>query len=235
MLDWAADPDQVFHEMVAAALEVSHGWLSERDPARCEKASAKRAMRRERQAWLRGTMPRSAKLFTPDEMLPLLARLEEAHRDQTTRYHCTDYHWLVLYEVLDVFTDRTNDLARAGMTGANVGPYRIGEIDFDDIVTHFFHDTDFLMEKLADAPESVKRQLGVRQETWGLVAGLRPHPEEIALTPITGQGEPRIERKPGPRTRRLAAYPPGQISARTEWYYGAGAAEWSTVRRRGPR
>lgn len=78
MLDWAADPDQVFHEMVAAALEVSHGWLSERHPARCEKASAGRAMRRERQAWLRDTMPRSAKLFTPDEMLPLLARLVEA-------------------------------------------------------------------------------------------------------------------------------------------------------------
>jgi hypothetical protein len=220
--------------MVAAALEVSHGWLSERHQARCEKASAGRAMRRERQAWLRDTMPRSAKLFTPDEMLPLLARLVEAHRDQTTRYHCTDYHWLVLYEVLDVFTDRTNDLARAGMTRANVGPYRIGKIDFDDIVTHFFHDTDFLMEKLANAPESVKHQLGVRQETWGLVAGLKPHPEEIALTPITGQAEPRIARKPGPRTRRLAAYPPRRISARTEWYYGAGAAGWSTVRRCGP-
>lgn len=239
MLAWARHPDHVFHEIVGDALDLTHALLEDWNPARHETPRLGRDPRREQVAprrehvdprreqveWFSTTMPRSAPLFTAEEMLSLLRRLADAHRDEAALYRCTDYHWLVLYESLAIFIEIHNDIAsdeRARV--APVGRYKIGRIDFDEIVDAFFHDTDFLLDVLAAAPESLRRQLGVSRETWGLVAGLKPHPEEIALTPRGDLGTPPFLPGRGPRTRRLPAYPPTQLSVRTEWYFGEGAA-----------
>jgi hypothetical protein len=222
-LDWAKYPDRVFHEIVGDAIDVAYDFLDE--PNRSKKARIPRVERREQLDWFKETMPRSAKLFTPDEMLVVLRRLADGHRDEETLYHCTDYHWLVLYEVLAHFVEITNDLAAYEKKGARIASYSIMTIDFGHIVDAFFHDTDFLGDYVADASDDLKRQMGISPETWGLVTGLKPHPEEIVLKPRTDWGEPPFVPSQGPRaTAHLTTYPPDDISPSTEWYYGEGAA-----------
>ena len=205
MLSWARYPDQVFHEVVKAALDLASSGLDQSAP----------------REWLAATMPASAKLFEPPELMALLERLRTAHEDATACYRCTDYHWSLLHEVLEFFAVVHNDGSRPETRrAARIGPYRVGTLRFDDLVSDFFHDTDFLIPELLQAPEALKRQLGISPETWGVVAGLRPHPDEIALVPIAVEGPRRYAPNPGPRVRRLAAYPPAQVSKRTAWYFG---------------
>lgn len=213
MLRWANDPDAVFHEIVSEVLAWALDWLAEGEQVSTTAKGQPSATREADQHYHDG-MPRTAKLLHRREAVDVLKRLLDAHRDRSARYQVTDYHWLILYEVLQWFTDVAGDLD--GST--TVGPYRVGRFDFGAILDHYFWDLDFMLDAIAQAPEDLKRLLGVSRETWGLVSGLKPHPAELAVTPVTDEGAGPFEPRPGPKTRRLAAYPPEEVSA--EWYYG---------------
>jgi hypothetical protein len=61
-------------------------------------------------------------------------------------YRPTDYHWLLLYEVLQNYCVIHNDLAPAAPKGWRpVGKFKLREIDFNALVDLYFWDTDFLL------------------------------------------------------------------------------------------
>jgi hypothetical protein len=214
MLRWANRPDAVFHAVVIEALTYTLDWLALDEQTGERKTKGRRLAARTADQHYRGVMPRTAKLFKRGEAVGLIKRLLEAHQNRALLYQLTDYHWLVLYEVLKYFID-----ANEGRDDATkVGPYRVGRFDFGDILDRYFWDLDFITDEIAAAPEYVKRQLGVSRETWGVVSGLRPHPDELAITPVRDEGTGPFEPTPGPKTRRLDAYPPENLSAK--WYYG---------------
>ncbi len=98
-------------------------------------------------------------------------------------YALTDYHWLLLHEVLEQFCEDYNagvwePLVHEGTT--------IENLDFDGIVGLFFWDTDFLLdfEHLAALGPERRQMMGFNEETLGLAAGLAPHPDELVLDEV---------------------------------------------------
>lgn len=90
-----------------------------------------------------------------------------------------------------------------------VGPYSIGQIDFDALVDRFFWDTDFLAgpELLEFGPEQRREQLGFSDEAFGIAAGLAPHPDELKITPWTGDPDWTEGADPYPPRGRIPRYP----------------------------
>jgi hypothetical protein len=129
--------------------------------------------------------PEMAKVFTPQGAVEVVRRLMAAS-DNERVFQLTDYHWLVVYACLRAFCDTHNDFARDEQGGpSTVGPYEIGQIAFDAIVDEFFWDTDFLIEAAADVGPEGRKQMGLSAESFGIAAGLAPHPSELELKPWT--------------------------------------------------
>jgi hypothetical protein len=124
---------------------------------------------------------------TPNLVLDVADRLLAASQD-TIVYQPTDYHWLVIYDCLEGFCELHNDLAAEQPTRMTpVGAFEIGKIDVEALVTLFFWDTDFLAgDDLVGLSVEQRNQLGIGAETFGLAAGLSPHPDELRLQLIEG-------------------------------------------------
>jgi hypothetical protein len=105
-------------------------------------------------------------------------------------YQLTDYHWLLLYEVLKVHCEIFND--GEGYACEVPGKYGIRYIDFNAVVERFFWDIDFLLpgEEVMGLGMEGRKQLAISPETFGLTQGLKPHPEELCLQAIEPGEEP---------------------------------------------
>lgn len=204
MLRWANYPDAVFYELVSDALEFTEEIIGTDGPSDYDAIAS-----------YGDAMPRCAKIFQLEQIRPLLIQIRNAHRDATTMYQCTDYHWLVLYEALGFFLELSSNEGPI-----KAGPYRIKNVEWNAILDHYFWDLDFTIDEIKDASEFVKSQMGVSPETWGLVSGFKPHPEEIALRPSGDWGPGPFPAGRGPRSGRIATYPPQRMSRQTEWFYG---------------
>src|SRR5262245_43500837 len=149
-------------------------------------------------AW-REAYPLSATCFTPELARATLVDLVEKLR-LPEEYVPTGYHWLLLYECLQVQVERLNEtplaplvhlltaLATAQDTLYLTLPTRSkgGEgfsIDFDALVDMYFWDTDFLLdaEQFARLDPDTKANLGFSPSVFGGVQGLAPHPDELVL------------------------------------------------------
>ena len=203
MLRWNETPDRVFQAIVHACLESTRDMIAAYDHEG-ELTGGKRAARNPD---YRDELPRLAKYFSGQQAMALLKALLHASQDDGALYQLTDYHWLLLYESLRVYSEVENDGARLSGTPIRCGSYRIGRLDFDEIVDYYFWDTDFLIPELATISEDARRQIGVSPETWGLACGLPPHPDELKIEPVPPGDEPRHPRA-WPRGKRLVAYPP---------------------------
>ena len=115
-------------------------------------------------------------------------------------YELTAYHWLLLYECLQMQIDVLNDMPLPGLierlktlatrqdalylsllTGSqDVAGFHI---DFDALIDRYFWDTDFLMdaELFSRLDANAKTNLGFSASVFGVVQGLSPHPEELVL------------------------------------------------------
>jgi hypothetical protein len=192
MLYFAHRPDPVFAALVDAALRHSLDEIADNlgspdaDPE-----------------WWAMLYPRSAPCFTPARARATLDDLLAAHR-ASELYEPTAYHWLVLYECLEVYCAHHNDeLLGMAVAPAHpdsqpdgcwpVGAYRIGRLDLDQLVNEFFHDTDFLMDPQVVTPV-VRARLLVEDEVFGVVHGLAPHAAELRLTPTRGVPWPDEDR-----------------------------------------
>jgi hypothetical protein len=203
MLRWNETPDQVFQAIVHDCLESIRDMIEAYDHAEEPTEGEREA----RHIEYRDEFPRLARYFAGRQAVALLKTLLKASQDDGTLYQLTDYHWLLLYESLRVYAEIENDHARISGMPIRCGPYRIGRLDFEEIVDYYFWDTDFMIPALATMPEDARRQMGVSPETWGLACGLTPHPDELEIEPLGPGDEPRHPR-PWPRGKRLLAYPP---------------------------
>ena len=112
----------------------------------------------------------------------------------------TDYHWLLMYECLQIQIEALNDmlipdlitqltaLATAQDTLYLTLPTRSKggagfSIDFDALVDMYFWDTDFLLdaEQFARLTPDAKANLGFSPSAFGVTQGLAPHPDELVL------------------------------------------------------
>lgn len=120
-------------------------------------------------------------IFTRDELLAELKKLLAAHQSPLL-YMPTDYHFLILYDVLSQKIDIHNDTVSDGVLSSN-GPVLVGEIDFDWTIDLYFWDEDFLLDPdiMNLLPMEQKKQLGFTDETFGVVNRLKPHPDELVL------------------------------------------------------
>jgi len=170
-------------EIFVSCLELSSDQVSDIEPP---------------DAW-RDAYPLSATCFTRElareTLLDLLAKLQLPEE-----YVPTEYHWLLLYECLQVQIEVLNDmllplLVEQLTTLATVQdavylslPTRAKDvtgfhIDFEALIDAYFWDTDFLMdaELFSRLGPDAKASLGFSASVFGVIQGLSPHPDELVL------------------------------------------------------
>jgi hypothetical protein len=194
MLRFATKPDAVFTAILHDSLEDMRDTLAELDAEAGDFWTAQ--------------YPNAALCFTAGTAVTVLDQLLAASRDAQL-YQLTDYHWLLLYDCLRVYSAVHNDNVEEGPSGAlPVGSYQIGPIDFDALVDRYFWDTDFLLDRstLAGLGPEGRESLGISDEVFGIAQGLPPHPEELKITPWEG---PRWDEPDGQTQGPLIPqYPP---------------------------
>lgn len=135
--------------------------------------------------------------FVDDDMVPLtkslsimgrelltaeVAKLSDAHHSPKV-FMPTDYHFLILYEILEWFIEIYNDDPSAVGSRGSFAGVRVGQIDLGGVLDTYFWDTDFLFD--ADALNALsgtgKEMMGFRDATFGAVNKLAPHDDELAL------------------------------------------------------
>lgn len=177
MLRWACEPDEAFIVIVDASLEISVDMLRDAVAGQADEEWAMAAYTEQTRS-----------LFTSQELLAELEKLLAAHRSPKL-YMPTDYHFLILYEVLSQQIDPHNDALVAGKEPREFGGMSFGRIDFDALLDEFFWDTDFLLdpEHLDRLPEESHESMGLNAEAFGVTHGLRAHPLELELEEVDEQ------------------------------------------------
>ncbi len=130
--------------------------------------------------------PAAGKVFPPALAAETLRDLFKC-LDRPELYYLNDYHYLLLYDVLDFLAEVHNDRVamarnkRDRKEASFVDPFFIEQIDFDEIVELYFFDIDFLTspEVMLNLPSWFKETYN--PEAFALSQGLLPHPEELAL------------------------------------------------------
>lgn len=170
MLRFNNKPDEIFIVLVNEAIEDMLDYVEMDDQIE------------ERQEALRAFMPRSSGLFDVRGAMEQLRILREC-LNSSTLYQPTDYHWLLLYECLRSYCDYFND----DRIGDLYKLHKIEYIDFGSLIDCYFWDTDFLNDDIPTVSVEVRQMLGVSSETFGLTAGMKPHPEELMLAECSAQ------------------------------------------------
>jgi hypothetical protein len=133
--------------------------------------------------------PESAKCFTPQLAKKILKQLLRASQGRTL-YQLTDYHWLLLYEVLSKFADIFNDEPESVSGGSElVTTYGRKKVDFHDFIDCYFWDTDFLADPdgMINMGHESRQSMGLNQEAYAVIQRWTPHPEELALTKVDSE------------------------------------------------
>ena len=132
--------------------------------------------------------PESAKCFTPVLAEKTLKNLFIASQDSAL-YQLTDYHWLLLYEVLKNFTEVFNDEPELVAGEELVNTYGVKNIEFSEFIDLYFWDTDFLADPndVNMIGEAERKTMGFNQEAYGVIQRWAPHHEELALTKVDSE------------------------------------------------
>ncbi len=182
MLRWQFQPDEAFVAILDSSLRICINQLGDYLSDHLAGTTAEVEF-----AWLLGT--RIWELFDPDQLLGELQKLLTANQS-TKLYMPNDYHFLILHEVLELQISSHNDRVSASGQPLAFGSVLLGQVDFD-FVRDFFWDEDFLLdsEVMASLSEENKAALGFNQETFALVQGLKPHPQELELQEMDAELE----------------------------------------------
>ena len=176
MLYFARKPDPVFSQIIDASLEWESDLMKGADGD---------------EGFITCYSPCIQSAFNIKELQSAIDNLLEAHRSEVL-YELTNYHWLILHEILFSTTGLHNE--EMGEYGA-FSDMEVGRIDFDYLADIYFWDIDFLipMEWLDNMPMEAKEVMGLHDETFGVVSGLKPHLSEIQLAEITLSPDERWE------------------------------------------
>lgn len=139
--------------------------------------------------------PNASKVFDCGDALIVLRDFQEALKSKDY-YYLNDYHYLLLYDVLEAFSrdhNGINDLNEEDKVEMRpIGKYKIDSIDFDSLVEMYFWDTDFLLDE-NDAsflgPEVFKSVFGMNEETFDLSQGKPITDDLMKLTVYKKDGE----------------------------------------------
>ena len=128
-------------------------------------------------------MPDAKRNFTVETVIPVLHELAK-YNSMAGLWELNDYHYLIIYDTLKYFCEIENDFAKEqNRQILSVKNYRIYELDFEELVEHYFWDTDFLLEEkhILDLTSDQKQQLDISDVLFGVVTGLMPHPKELRI------------------------------------------------------
>jgi hypothetical protein len=164
MLRFTNKPDEIFILLINEAIEDMICYV-EMDDDLADREDA-----------LSAYMPRTSELFDAKGAMDQLRALRECLNSDKL-YMPTDYHWLLLYECLRSYCAYFND----ERVGDLYEVHKIESIDFSWLIGHYFWDTDFLNDDIPNVPMEVRKMMGISSETFGLTAGLKPHPDELVL------------------------------------------------------
>ncbi len=180
MLTFQNRPDKIFTAMLKDSIELTVDQLRELIDRRQDKGS--------RENELEYLLPFAYRVFTPETAIETLRGILVCHKSPD--FYClNNYHYLLLYDILCNFCEVHNDMVRTAddttekKEAADIGGFQVEKIDFGDLISMYFHDTDFLF----DADTVIKlgldkrKVLGMKEETFGISQGLAPHPEELRL------------------------------------------------------
>jgi len=182
MLRWQFQPDEALIAILDSSLRICIDQLDDYLSDHLAGTTAEVEF-----AWLDGT--RTWELFDPSQLLGELQKLLTANRSAKLYMH-NDYHFLILHEVLKLQISSHNNLVSACGQPLAFGSILLGQVDFD-FVREYFWDEDFLLdpEVLASLSEEHKAVLEFNQETFALVQGLKPHPQELELQEVDAEPE----------------------------------------------
>lgn len=96
-------------------------------------------------------------------------------------YYLNDYHYLLLYDVLDNYVVIHNDYL--GKKRVKIGRFFFGVIDFDLLIDKYLFDVDFTMPAVIIncLNDNEKKSLGLNREIFAIANGMIPHYEELVL------------------------------------------------------
>ena len=172
MLRFQYPPDSIFLDILHSAIE---GFLGDLELTEYD------------QEEFSNSYPESAKCFHPKLAHKTLKQVLRGSQAKSL-YQLTDFHWLLLYEVLWKFCVLFNDEPEE-IAPALEEKYGFCKIGFYEIIDLFFWDTDFLFspDDLIDIGKFNRDQLGVGKETFGVVQRMAPHPEELKMVRLSKQ------------------------------------------------
>jgi hypothetical protein len=185
MLRFASPPDEAFSAIVDASLELYRDMLGGEIAREGDAEDAFRAF-----------SPHIREMFTAEEFTEQLCGLLDAHR-ASPLYMPTDYHFLILYEVLENWISYHNDMLEEEKAKNIDGTVCLGRIDFNWIVDHYFWDEDFLMNPRDRNRMSrdMKERMDFSEESFGVVNRLKPHGKELELKEVSDEQSERVENR----------------------------------------
>lgn len=128
--------------------------------------------------------PHASKVFTPETAMATVKDLHRCHQDKTGLWEMNDYHYCLLYDILEEFCEVRNDMGKdIKMPFAVIEDNEIRQVDFDLLSEIYFPDTDFLIppDRMSELDDEEKARFGFRPETFPIAMGLKPHTEELQL------------------------------------------------------
>lgn len=185
MLRFQRPPDIVFQAILRDSMSYSIDFINDLiEDNQFDESRAREDMK--------GFYPAMVKIFTPSLARTTLINLRK-RLDRPEIYHLNDYHYLLLYDVMDFYADIHNDMAGISKSRKDrkeasfVDPFYIETIDMEGIVELYFFDIDFLTdaETMLNIPDWFKSTFS--PEAFGLSQGLLPHAEELELKVDTGE------------------------------------------------
>jgi len=184
MLRFQDNIDKVFDAILRASIDVTTDNIKSIIASSADSEAATE--------YFRDMYPEAGRVFAPHAALKVLQNMLECHNRPET-YFLNDYHYLLIYDVVEAFCDSHND-AVSGSRGklkrelSTVGEFCIDQVDFDSILDCYFFDTDFLTDQEVILGLSIggRQYLGMNEEAFPIATGLSPHPEVLALKIYTG-------------------------------------------------
>lgn len=172
MLRFAENPDVIFTQILDRAFDhaidlMIRRHIEEPDPGQ----------------W-KDEFPRASRVFSPEAALATVKELQKYNKDESGLWELNDYHYCLIYEILEDFCTVENESARDfDRPIAIIGETKIWEVDFEAITEIYFPDTDFLMprDRMEGLGEEEKKQFGYRPETFSIAMGFKPHPDELIV------------------------------------------------------
>lgn len=118
--------------------------------------------------------------FGKEGLLVEMNKLIEAHASEKI-LNVTDFHFLILHEVLRAATEICND---DDFEIRKFGGVEITKFEFEDLVEYYFWDIDFLLsqEVVNNLSSDQKGSLALSPSVFSIANNLKPHPKELAFT-----------------------------------------------------